>query len=64
MRKFYGSKEEPGDHDEILGIENLDKVVIVDQSPIGRNSEVKPSNLHRSLYFHQAAIFSNKGGKN
>jgi len=25
MRKFYGSKDEPGDHDEILGIENWTK---------------------------------------
>jgi excinuclease ABC subunit A len=43
MKKFYNSKEEPGDHDEILGIENLDKVVIVDQSPIGRTPRSNPA---------------------
>jgi len=36
MKKFYKSKEEPGKYEEILGIENLNKVVLVDQSPIGR----------------------------
>lgn len=43
MRKFYHSKEEPGDHDEILGIENLDKVVIVDQTPIGKTPRSNPA---------------------
>lgn len=42
MKKFYNTKEEPGDHDEILGIEHLDKVVIVDQSPIGRTPRSNP----------------------
>ncbi|MEK9209424.1 MAG: excinuclease ABC subunit UvrA, partial [Patescibacteria group bacterium] len=36
QRHFYSSKEEPGQHKKILGIENLNKVVLVDQSPIGR----------------------------
>ena len=43
MKRFYNSKEEPGDHDAILGIENLDKVVIVDQSPIGRTPRSNPA---------------------
>lgn len=43
MKKFYSSKEEPGEHDEILGIEHLDKVVIVDQSPIGRTPRSNPA---------------------
>lgn len=36
LKKFYKAKEEPGDHKEILGIEHINKVVLVDQSPIGR----------------------------
>ncbi len=36
LKKFYRAKEEPGAHKEILGIEHINKVVLVDQSPIGR----------------------------
>lgn len=43
MKKFYQSKEEPGEHDFILGTEFLDKVVIVDQSPIGRTPRSNPA---------------------
>jgi len=43
MRKFYRSKEEPGEHDAILGVENLNKVVLVDQSPIGKTPRSNPA---------------------
>ena len=33
---FYSSKEKPGAHDKITGLQNLDKVIGIDQSPIGR----------------------------
>ena len=36
LQKFYGAKDAPGQFKEITGWENLDKVVVVDQSPIGR----------------------------
>jgi excinuclease ABC subunit A len=36
FRKFYGSKESPGAHRALKGYENLDKVIIIDQTPIGR----------------------------
>ena len=35
-QKFYRSKDNPGKHKSIEGIENLDKVIDIDQSPIGR----------------------------
>jgi excinuclease ABC subunit A len=43
MKKFYRAKEEPGKHEAILGAENLDKVVLVDQSPIGRTPRSNPA---------------------
>jgi len=33
---FYSSKDRPGAHDRITGLQNLDKVIGIDQSPIGR----------------------------
>ena len=42
-QKFYRAKEEPGKHKEILGIENIDKVVRIDQSPIGRTPRSNPA---------------------
>jgi excinuclease ABC subunit A len=43
MKKFYNSKEEPGKYGEILGAENLNKVALVDQSPIGRTPRSNPA---------------------
>jgi excinuclease ABC subunit A len=40
---FYRSIQDPLPHDEILGIENIDKVVDVDQSPIGRTPRSNPA---------------------
>ncbi len=40
---FYKSKVRPGKHRDILGIENIDKVVSVDQKPIGRTPRSNPA---------------------
>ncbi|MFC1930081.1 excinuclease ABC subunit UvrA, partial [Chloroflexota bacterium] len=40
---FYHSKERAGDCDEILGIEHIDKVIDIDQSPIGRTPRSNPA---------------------
>jgi len=42
-RRLYGAREEPGDHDRILGIEHIDKVIDIDQSPIGRTPRSNPA---------------------
>ncbi len=42
FRHFYGSKECPGKHKEILGIEQIDKIIVIDQSPIGRTPRSNP----------------------
>ena len=43
MRYVYQSKERPGLHKEILGIENIDKVIEVSQDPIGRTPRSNPA---------------------
>jgi excinuclease ABC subunit A len=43
MRALYNSKLETGKHDVIRGMENVDKVVDIDQSPIGRSPRSNPA---------------------
>jgi len=43
IRKIYRSRVHPGGYDKIEGIENIDKVIIIDQSPIGRTSRSNPA---------------------
>lgn len=43
FRKFYGSKEKPGRHSKISGLQHLDKVIVIDQSPIGRTPRSNPA---------------------
>lgn len=42
-RKFYRSLEEPLPYAEIRGVENIDKIVTVDQSPLGRSPRSNPA---------------------
>ena len=42
-RDLNRAKEKPGKHDKILGMEQLDKVINIDQSPIGRTSRSNPA---------------------
>ena len=43
FRKFYGSKEQPGRHRLLRGFETLDKVIVIDQTPIGRTPRSNPA---------------------
>jgi excinuclease ABC subunit A len=43
FRKFYSSKEKPGKHRKISGLKHLDKVVVIDQSAIGRTPRSNPA---------------------
>jgi excinuclease ABC subunit A len=55
-KEIYGSREEPGAHVSIEGIEHLDKVIRIDQAPIGRTPRSNPATytglftLLRDLY--------------
>ena len=42
-RRFYRAKLVPGAHDRIEGIEHIDKVIEIDQSPIGRTPRSNPA---------------------
>jgi excinuclease ABC subunit A len=40
---LWGAKDKPGKHDAIAGIDHLDKVIDIDQSPIGRTPRSNPA---------------------
>ncbi|TCD13119.1 excinuclease ABC subunit UvrA [Oricola cellulosilytica] len=42
-RRINGAREIPAEHDNIEGLENLDKVIDIDQSPIGRTPRSNPA---------------------
>ena len=42
-RKLHRSRERAGRHSDIEGVENLDKVIVIDQSPIGRTPRSNPA---------------------
>ncbi|MFA5147953.1 MAG: excinuclease ABC subunit UvrA [Candidatus Omnitrophota bacterium] len=42
-QKFYKAKEKPGKFRSISGTENIDKVIVIDQSPIGRTPRSNPA---------------------
>ena len=42
-KQLYRSREEPGEHKAISGVENIDKVIRIDQSPIGRTPRSNPA---------------------
>jgi len=43
LRELNGAYSIPGAHDEITGIEDLDKAIVIDQSPIGRTPRSNPA---------------------
>jgi excinuclease ABC subunit A len=42
-RHFYRASDRPGEHERIDGLEHLDKVIAIDQSPIGRTPRSNPA---------------------
>ena len=43
LRDLMGGKGQPGDHDRIEGVDQLDKMIVIDQSPIGRTPRSNPA---------------------
>ncbi len=42
-RRLHGTREHAGEHDKIIGVEHLDKIIDIDQSPIGRTPRSNPA---------------------
>jgi excinuclease ABC subunit A len=56
-REFYRAADEPGAHDRIEGIELIDKVIEIDQSPIGRTPRSNPA-TYTSLFTFIRELFA------
>lgn len=55
--RFYAAKNPAGQHKEIRGIENIDKVIIVDQSPIGKTPRSNPA-TYTGVFSHIRDLFA------
>jgi excinuclease ABC subunit A len=57
MQHVYGSKVPPGLHRRVEGIEHLDKVINIDQSPIGRTPRSNPA-TYTGVFDHVRKLFA------
>ncbi len=57
MRHVYTSREVPGRHRRIDGLEHVDKAVVVDQSPIGRTPRSNPA-TYTGVFDHIRKLFA------
>jgi len=56
-KHLYDSRDKPGKFQEILGLKNIDKVIIVDQSPIGRTPRSNPA-TYTGVFTYIRQVFS------
>jgi len=56
-RELYGAREKPGPHDSVEGVEFIDKVIDIDQSPIGRTPRSNPA-TYTGLFTHIRELFA------
>jgi excinuclease ABC subunit A len=56
-QRLYGAKEKAGAHDEIRGWQLLDKVIDIDQAPIGRTPRSNPA-TYTGLFSHLRDLFA------
>jgi excinuclease ABC subunit A len=56
-QKIHHAKEKPGEHDAIKGMELIDKIIVVDQSPIGRTPRSNPA-TYTEVFNHIRQLFS------
>ncbi|MCS7317855.1 MAG: excinuclease ABC subunit UvrA [Candidatus Dojkabacteria bacterium] len=56
-KKIYGAKDSPGDYKEMIGIEHIDKVIQIDQNPIGRTPRSNPA-TYVGIFTHIRDLFA------
>jgi excinuclease ABC subunit A len=56
-RKLYNSKERPGAHSKLTGIQYIDKVIEIDQSPIGRTPRSNPA-TYTGVFDHIRSLYA------
>jgi len=56
-RQLNHAHTQPGDHDRIEGLENLDKIINIDQSPIGRTPRSNPG-TYTGLFDHIRSLYA------
>jgi len=56
-KELHGARTQPGKHTRITGMQNLDKVVHVDQSPIGRTPRSNPA-TYTGVFDHVRRLFA------
>lgn len=56
-QKLHGARKRSGEHDRIEGVENLDKVIAIDQSPIGRTPRSNPA-TYTGVFDHIRQLYS------
>ena len=49
QRSLHNSDSQPGVHDRIEGLDNVDKVIVIDQSPIGRTPRSNPATYTKAF---------------
>jgi excinuclease ABC subunit A len=57
FRHWYGSKERPGAHRAIEGLDRLDKAIVIDQTPIGRTPRSNPA-TYTGMFNHIRDLFA------
>ena len=57
-KEINGSREPAGKYDELVGVENIDKIIDIDQSPIGRTPRSNPA-TYTGLFTHIRDWFAN-----
>lgn len=63
-QKFYHSLQDPLEYESIEGLEHIDKVVNVDQSPLGRTPRSNPGTLYRCIFRYKKPVCRFTGSQN